>query len=133
MSTRSRIGMVLPSGKVGSIYCHSDGYLSGVGETLQKHYTDPVKIAALIALGDLSCLGEGVDDGDTVAYMRDRHETDCPMVVSDTEDEFRAIDSGQEYVYLWRGDKWHVWCTHTDSTIQGGELTPELVAEALEE
>ena len=61
MSTRSRIGMVKADGSVVSIYCHHDGYLSYVGDTLLKHYTDRAKVESLISLGDISSLHENVD------------------------------------------------------------------------
>ena len=88
MSTRSRIGMEMPNGEVRSIYCHYDGYPSGVGAMLKEHYTNPEKLESLIALGDISILGQFVsvnipgvvhtfenpNDGVTVAYHRDRGE-----------------------------------------------------------
>jgi len=59
MSTRSNIGIEDPeTGAVRAIYCHSDGYLEGVGKTLLEHWTDRAKIEALIALGSISSLGE---------------------------------------------------------------------------
>lgn len=61
MSTRSRIGIVKADGSVVSIYCHNDGYLSWVGDTLLKHYTDRAKVESLISLGDISSLHENVD------------------------------------------------------------------------
>jgi hypothetical protein len=91
MATRSRIGMEMPNGEVQSIYCHWDGYPAGVGATLKEHYTNPEKVEALIALGDISILSENVAprggqersqhsfqnpaDGVTVAYHRDRGES----------------------------------------------------------
>ena len=56
MSTRSRIGILNDDGTVDSIYCHFDGYISNNGKILQEHYTDPAKMAELIALGDISSL-----------------------------------------------------------------------------
>ena len=85
MATRSAIAIENDDGTVTSIYCHYDGYPSGVGGTLQQHYTDHEKVKKLIALGSLSSLYENVDipegvkhdfnrpaDGITVAYHRDR-------------------------------------------------------------
>ena len=57
MSTRSIIAATT-DGVTRSIYCHSDGYLEGVGATLLRSYTDGAKIDALLALGDISVLGE---------------------------------------------------------------------------
>ncbi len=123
MSTRSRIGYVMKTDAIASVYCHSDGYIEGVGRTLLNHYTDPKKIRTLIKLGDLSSLHEKVAPpagvkhafewmerapGVTVAYKRDRGETDVDPIQSATVEEFLAIDSGQEYSYLWDG-RWWVW------------------------
>lgn len=84
MATRSAIG-ILNSNNVRSVYCHFDGYLEGVGETLVNHYTDKKKINSLIDLGSISVLGEELEaegehtfrepeEGVTVAYGRDRGE-----------------------------------------------------------
>lgn len=123
MSTRSRIGYVMKTGAIASVYCYNDGYIEGVGHTLLKHYTDPKKIRALIKLGDLSSLHEALAPpagvkhsfgyakrapGVTVAYKRDRGDTDVGLIQSATVEEFLAFDSGQEYSYLWDG-KWWVW------------------------
>lgn len=51
MSTRSNIAMITKDGTVVSTYCHHDGYLDGVGKTLNKHYRDPSKVEELIKLG----------------------------------------------------------------------------------
>ena len=91
MATRSRIGYVAEDGKVHSIYCHWNGYLSHNGEILLDNYTDIEKVKALVALGSISSLGKEVEpkpegdgvtkhtfdesqDGVTVAYCRDRGE-----------------------------------------------------------
>jgi hypothetical protein len=39
MSTRSRIAIENQNGSVTSIYCHFDGYISGVGKTIKRIYT----------------------------------------------------------------------------------------------
>lgn len=54
MSTRSRIAVRNGDGTFTSSYCHYDGYPEGVGSVLAGHYTDPAKVAAVLALGDLS-------------------------------------------------------------------------------
>lgn len=88
MATRSRIAIENENGTVTSIYCHYDGYPnSGVGETLQQHYTDPERVKKLINLGNISSLYSEIDipegvkhdfnrpeDGITIAYHRDRDE-----------------------------------------------------------
>lgn len=66
MSTRSRVGLFVRDGEgnktIRSVYVHSDGYPMGVGQMLLSHWTDAAKIAGLIALGDLSTLGEEVGE-----------------------------------------------------------------------
>ncbi len=109
MSTRSHIGIKNQDGSITSIYCHSDGYPDYVGAVLQEHYTTEAKVRELLALGDLSSLGERVAPepgeahsfdapakGVTVAYGRDRGEKGVDAYThSDTE----WPDSGQEYEY----------------------------------
>lgn len=40
MSTRSHIGLLLEDGRIESIYCHNDGYLSHNGHILDSFYND---------------------------------------------------------------------------------------------
>lgn len=121
MSTRSRIGMVLPDGNVRSIYCHSDGYPEYVGAVLHEYWGEGV--IPLLNLGDLSMLGSqlGRDEGpgafdarrtlDTddprrewcLAYGRDRGETGTEAI---THPKSEWPDSDQEWEYLWTGREW---------------------------
>lgn len=130
MGTRSRIGLVMKTGAIISIYCHWDGSLGGVGRKLFDHYTDPKKIRALIALGDISSLraelapppgtehpGEAPSSNVTTAYGRDRGEKGCKAVKSNDVEAFLAINSGQEYSYLYDGE-WNVW-DHDDNPPTG--------------
>jgi hypothetical protein len=97
MATRSRIAIENQDETVNSIYCHFDGYLSGVGETLFNHY-DKEKLEKLIGLGDISSLGESTED--TVAYCRDRGEDLCSTSYLSIEGLFGlGFDSGAEYIY----------------------------------
>lgn len=87
MATRSRIAIENEDGSVTSVYCHFDGYFSGVGRTLNDHYQDRTKVQSLIDLGDLSYVSERVApgpgqthsfgagaEGVTMAYHRDHGE-----------------------------------------------------------
>jgi hypothetical protein len=59
MATRSRIGVELKGGKVISVYCHHDGYITGVGLDLIKKFplmTDPKIVEAFIREGDRSSI-----------------------------------------------------------------------------
>lgn len=142
MSTRSRIGMVMPDGKVKSIYCHWDGYPEGVGKTLENSYTDPKEVEKLLELGDISSLGthydEEVSEADwkkfdikdkkmrdlfiqksadcTVAY-KDRGE-DSPARIDEDEEDFigKAGKCCEEYMYLFKEDYSGVWRWHIMET-----------------
>ena len=126
MSTRSIIAMKVDGGYRG-IYCHFDGYPSGVGKTLLDHYTDAKKVEALIALGDISSLGgrvgpigkhsfENREDGTTVAYGRDRGETDCETTIAPTTRKLKAIFSDTDYLYVFEDGKWTVDGEEFDGT-----------------
>ncbi len=124
MSTRSRIGYLLPDGKVKSVYCHNDGYIEngvGVGFQLHTHHNSLKAAKAIVALGDLSSLHaklappkgakhtfDNAIKGVTVAYGRDRGEP-APAVTSPDLAAFLAINSWQEYSYLHDGNEWLVW------------------------
>ena len=54
MSTRCYIAKQAGAGKYRTIYCHSDGYPEGVGQTLLTYYGYPEKIDQLLDLGDIS-------------------------------------------------------------------------------
>lgn len=75
MGTRSTIAIETAPGTFRRIYCHWDGYPEHVGYTLATHYGTREKADALLDLGDLSSLAASLEE--TVAYMRDRKETDC--------------------------------------------------------
>jgi hypothetical protein len=85
MGTRSTIATQNPDGTITAIYCHWDGYPEGVGKTLQEHYTNPDKVAQLMALGDLSALGPEIGESNDfgnpdftvcLSYRRDREDDD---------------------------------------------------------
>jgi len=57
MSTRSTIAIEFADGTVHQVYCHFDGYLSGIGRQLQEEFLDPWAAASLIAQGDMSFIG----------------------------------------------------------------------------
>ena len=112
MSTRSAIIYHNPETNLYyGIYCHSDGYPEGVGNTLNIHYTDPKKIEMLVNLGHISSLGERVEPigehsfedrerGTTVAYHRDRGESyDGPYSAPTWKEVAKRIDHAYSYVF----------------------------------
>lgn len=88
MSTRSDIVVHLASGRWARIYCHSDGYLEGVGATLFEHYTDQTKIEKLVALGDLSTLGPEIGKKCDFEWYTKLYEKKCAGKI--TEEQFTA-------------------------------------------
>lgn len=117
MSTSCIISAIQPDSTYKSIYCHWDGYPSHVGQILRDHYTDPDKINALIALGNLSSLYENLEPegkhsfekpekGVAVAYHRDRGEPFKDLGISAT---LGLISCTQSYAYAWDGKEWINW------------------------
>ena len=159
MATRARIAMRRADGKVESIYCHWDGYpeAPGAGATLFEHYKDPEKVQALMDLGDVSSLGREIGEkhrfaahnvilpgpgyitdpecplakGWCCSYGRDRGESDCGKIITDSltcED----IEDSIEYVYLFSPGN----CTWTYYSKYGSlellPLTAEVVCSNIE-
>ncbi len=117
MATRSTISIERKNGSVSQIYCHWDGYLEGVGETLVKHYISASKIEELIALGSLSVLGEKIkggtthcfetpETGVTIAYARDMDE-DITIRRFENIDLWKTQGSFEEYNYIYKNQAWH--------------------------
>jgi len=116
MATRSNIGILNSDGTVNYIYCHYDGYLEHNGAILNEHYTTEGKVRALMALGDLSVLGEDIGEkqdfenrvkGTCLAYGRDRGETGVEARTCSYADYTK--EHFEEYVYLFTPDKgWEI-------------------------
>ena len=70
MSTRSTIALEFADGTVSQVYCHFDGYLSGVGAELQADYMDPFELKELIEGGDMSCIGSPYTERGEELYVR---------------------------------------------------------------
>jgi hypothetical protein len=119
MGTRSTIAIQNADGTVTGIYCHWDGYISCNGVILYENYNTEESVRELIALGDLSSLGETIGNkvdfndykshkGQCVAYGRDRGEDN--VQAGDYFDwTDLLINSGEEYNYLFvPGEGWRV-------------------------
>lgn len=118
MSTRSAI-IAKIGDRYHGIYCHSDGYIEGVGRTLQKHYTDPAKVEALIGLGDISTLGPEIGEKHdfdkprpdyewTRAYHRDRGEPRTRTRKSASWREVADQIGHNGFVYIFTDGRWDV-------------------------
>lgn len=104
MSTRCNIIAKTDNGYTG-IYCHRDGYPSGVGKTLLKHYADQYKVNALLDLGDLSSLGDTVETCE--AYGRDLNEHGTePKSAASIQDLEPKIPAHDGHLYLFDGHSW---------------------------
>jgi hypothetical protein len=98
------IGMVEADDSVSAIYCHWDGYLSHNGDLLDKHYDSDIKVAELLALGDLASLG----------VTPQEHHTRVLGPSSAAAMRFESIaayrealgQSGDQFRYLWDGEAW---------------------------
>jgi len=130
MATHSTIAIELKDGTVKQVYSHWDNYLAHNGAILLEHYSDPVKLEELIALGDISNLAKSVgekhpfssldcamdDDqyqelyGDmTTFYGRDRDENNTDARTFDNFEMYRLSAEFEEYDYILRNDgQWYV-------------------------
>jgi hypothetical protein len=118
MSTNSRIGKLLPDGRVRAITCHWDGYVEGgVGEDLLNHYSDSSKVDSLLDLGNLSALGKEIGEKQDfndftsqnqnwcLAYGRDRGESNMESKIV-TLEEFQT-NLNWPYLYLFKEGEWN--------------------------
>ncbi len=109
MSTHSAIIAKLSDDKYIGVYCHFDGYLSGVGQTLFLHYKDLEKVTSLINLGELRAIGEGItkEEG-TQAYHRDIKEEFSPPSFGQNEKEvLDGLSGSEEYIYVFKDGNWY--------------------------
>lgn len=123
MSTRSSITVKTTDGKFRTIYCHFDGYPSGVGKTLAQYYDTQEKAETLLAGGDISFLEASCDkpeghsfenpvEGYTVYYGRDRGETGTEPrtyysfyeVIKKESQDFNYFLDGRQWVYFTRNN-----------------------------
>jgi hypothetical protein len=125
MSTNSRIGKLLPDGRVRTITCHWDGYVpGGVGEDLLKYYSDSSKVDSLLDLGNLSALGKEIGEQQNfndftsqnqnwcLAYGRDRRESNMESKIVSLE-EFQT-NLNWPYLYLFKEGEWTFRDTYGD-------------------
>lgn len=108
MGTRSTISIQNSDDTVTGVYCHWDGYLDWNGRILHDHYQTEDQVRALIALGNISSLGDPDRPSETIAYARDRGETDQEASTSHSWNAF-IRENGQEYNYVFvPGEGWYL-------------------------
>ena len=108
MATRSRIGLLLETGHVLSVYHHWDGYPEWLGVTLKEKFNTYDKIAELIDGGDISCCDSDSDWNLQkvdlhVQYYNDRGEKTEPRLDTSVED---YLSKGEEFAYLFENNEW---------------------------
>ena len=122
MSTRGRIGMLNQDGSVDSIYCHHDSYLRHVGKLLIENYSNADTIHELLKLGDTNALSETLEETKHNTYQYNGEDPeDTSSIHSMTESDFLSI--GEEYNYIFKDGKWHVY----SYDFSDEEVTPELI------
>ena len=131
MATRSRIGLLLETGYVLSVYHHWDGYPEWLGVTLKEKFNTYDKIAELIDGGDVSCIDSDSDwDRNKVdlyvQYYNERGENTEPRLDLSVED---YLDNGEEYAYLFENGEWKCYDLHYDEP-QLTEIPANLPKEA---
>ena len=71
MSTRSRIGILLPDDSILSVYHHWDGYPEWLGVTLKEHFNTYEKASELIDGGNMgSCYSDNEYNSETGEYEK---------------------------------------------------------------
>jgi hypothetical protein len=119
MATRSTIALEFADGTVEQIYCHWDGYLSGVGAELVSGYSDPFRLRDLIDAGDTITIGEPYS----------QRGEDCPARKFKDFEDYKANGQDEEYDYILRyidgKGVWLVRCYATDGKFVSFETARE--------
>ena len=119
MSTRSTIAVKQDDGSVKAIYCHYDGYPTGVGMFLTRFYNSAFEANQMIAMGNMSTIGASIGDKvdfnsftdfgkQCVFYGRDRKEqySEARTYASVTEWVDSIGDAAENFGYIFQNGKW---------------------------
>ena len=118
MSTNASISLMNKDGSLDTIYNHWDGYLFGLGYMLTHYYTKVKKVRDLIALGNVSSVDvdlipteathsfDNPQKGVTIAYGRDRGDSNQEAKRFDTLEDFCKSCMVQEYNYIFKDGDW---------------------------
>ena len=136
MSTRSRIGILLPDDSILSVYHHWDGYPEWLGATLEEHYNTYEKASELIDGGNMSsCYSDNEYDDETQEFVkRDPRpeyyggDEEAP-ILSKNFDEFTRIDCWQEYSYVFVKDRWVAYSINQKFDKDYNNITKVIVKE----
>jgi len=97
------IGVVDNAGQVHAVYCHFDGYINGVGQTLAKHWNSKdLAMKLIVGGGNMRSLGDSLE---TCEFFPNEL-----FEMFDSVDQFLSHmkDSDCEYLYLFADDRWTV-------------------------
>ena len=136
MSTRSRIGILLPDDSILSVYHHWDGYPEWLGVTLEEHYNTYEKASELIDGGNMgSCYSDNEYNPETEEYEKIEPratyyggDEEAP-ILSKNFDEFTRIDCWQEYAYVFVKDRWVGYSVHHKWNDDYSKMTDCIVEE----
>jgi len=136
MSTRSRIGILLPDDSILSVYHHWDGYPEWLGATLEEHYNTYEKASELIDGGNMSsCYSDNEYDDEKQEFVKrdPRPEyyggDDEAPILSKNFDEFTRIDCWQEYSYVFVKDRWVAYSINQKFDKDYNNITKVIVKE----
>ncbi len=104
MATRSLISIKNEDGTYDGVYCHFDGYPTGVGKTLKEHYNNEQIIRELISLGDMSCLNYPIETCEFYTKRGEKLHNYKGLQASAILK--KARDIGCEYFYTFCNGEW---------------------------
>lgn len=102
MATRSSISILNDDGSVDSIYCHFDGYQSGVGKILNDHYNTIEKAKELISKGDASYIKSTIAECKFYTSMGE----DLKIHHFSSIQGFNYSDMKQQFNYIFKNGEW---------------------------
>ena len=104
MATRSLISIKNEDGTYDGVYCHFDGYPTGVGSKLSRFYKTEEKIRQLIDRGGMSCLEQELDDCEF--YTKRGEKLHNYKALQANVILQKARDIGCEYLYTFCNGEW---------------------------
>ena len=117
MSTRSRIGILLPDDSILSVYHHWDGYPEWLGMTLEEHFNTYEKASELIDGGNMGCCysdseydaetGEHIDVEPRATYYGG--DSEAPRLSKNFTQFAFDSKSGEEFLYLFVDNEWNAF------------------------
>lgn len=113
MSTRSCIMLQRKNGMKEGIYCHFDGCITHNGVVLQLCYDSLEKVEKLLKLGNISSLGEYVDEEEKEKYGVQTASKVCIAYHRDCREPLKHSNCRQEYNYIF-DEKLGVWFVESD-------------------